>query len=426
MIAELQRETFDVRAAISAARVAQASWTLRSIRERAKLIGALRPLLAQHADEFARVTAAIGQRPVAEKMVSEVLPLLEACRFLEKNAARILRTKRFARRGRPLWLYGSTFDVQRKPFGVVLIVGPANYPFFIPLVQMLHALAAGNAVALKPAAQTGHLLARFLTRVIDASEIPRELIQILPEQIEAAREAARSGIDKAIFTGSSENGRSFLRDLAAQNIPSVMELSGADQVFVRADADLALAARAIAFGSRLNGGNTCMAPHAIIAHEKIAAPLARALRELGLPGTGMISVRDDVQALEIAALDSHGLGASIFSRDEKAARRMADRLTTGFVTINDMIVPTADPRFPFTATRGSGFGATRGAEGLLELTFPQTIAVRRVRFLPHLDSPQENDAELFASFVSLTHARGLKKRLRAFGKMLRLGRQRAR
>jgi aldehyde dehydrogenase (NAD+) len=67
-------------------------------------------------------------------------------------------------------------------------------------------------------------------------------------------------------------------------------------------------------------------------------------------------VANDSEALEVAAIDEHGLGAAVFSRDEDAARRFAQQLMTGFVTINDIIVPTADPRLPFGGTRASGLG----------------------------------------------------------------------
>jgi aldehyde dehydrogenase (NAD+) len=156
--------------------------------------------------------------------------------------------------------------VHRKPFGVVLIVGPSNYPLFIPAVQMLHALVAGNAVLIKPAPDSTQPLAYFLEHVLSRSGIPCDLVQLLPETVEAAHDAVRCGIDKAIFTGSSANGRDFLGHLAHQNTPSIMELSGADAVFVRSDADVELTAKAIAFGASLNGGNTCMAPHAILVH----------------------------------------------------------------------------------------------------------------------------------------------------------------
>ena len=414
----------EVHNAVTAARAAQREWARRSTAERARLIGDLRPLIAAEAQRIAEITAAIAERPVAEKLVSEVLPLLDACRFLQKNAPRILRSKHFGRSGRPVWLHGSTFAVHRNPVGVILIVGPSNYPLFIPAVQMLQALAAGNAVLIKPAPQSTEPIGYLVERVLWRSAIPRELIHILPETTDAARDAVHIGVDKALFTGSSENGRDFLGHLARHNTPSVMELSGADAVFVRADADLELAAKAIAFGSRLNGGNTCMAPHVVIVHVSVAARLAAVLAERGLKDFKLVGVSDDAQAVQVARVDRHGLGAAIFSRDQAAAERLARELRTGFATINDIIVPTADPRFPFGGVRASGFGTTRGAEGLLEMTYPQTVAVRRARFLPHLEQPAPGDEDFFAAFIRLTHGRGFRNRFSALRELVARGRAR--
>lgn len=392
-----------IAAAVVCARAAQQDWASLSMEDRARRIGIVRGLLAERATALAQEAAAVQGRPIAEKLVSEVLPLVEACRFLEKNAGRILRTTRFGRRGRPLWLRGHSFEVQRKPHGVVLIVGPSNYPLFLPAVQALHALAAGNAVLLKPAEGASEPLALFVELVTSANVAP-ELMQLLPDDVEAGIEAARCGVDKAIFTGSSQNGRAFLRELARTNTPSVMELSGADFVYLRADADVERAVKAIAFGGELNGGNTCMAPQTIVAHRALAPWLK------GLP---VIAVKDDEEAVALIAAGEHGLGAAIFSRNETAARALAARLPIGFVTINDLIVPTADPRFPFGGVRGSGFGVTRGAEGLLEMTYPHAVAVRRARSLPHLEAPHPVDAQLFSAFIKVNHARGWRVRLSA-------------
>ena len=413
----------DCATALTLAATAQPDWEHRPATERARLIGSLRPLLSECARDLASAAADVGMRPLGEKMVSEVLPLLEAARFLEKNAARILRSQRFGRSGRPAWLHGSSFEVQRKPHGVVLIVGPSNYPLFIPVSQVLHALAGGNAVLVKPAAGASRPIAIFRERVLKRSGIPADLVQLLPESREAARIAAR-GVDKVFFTGSTEHGRDLLSLLAKRNTPSVMELSGADTVFVRADADVARAAKAIAFGLRLNAGNTCMAPHSVVVHESVAAELLQALRSTGVDRNSVYVVADDAAALQIAGFDRHGLGAAIFSRDEAAAQAFAQQLKTGFVTINDIIVPTADPRFPFGGVRGSGFGVTRGAEGLLEMTYPHCIALRRGRFLPHLDEAHPGDAELFEAYLAMTHSKGLAQRWRAARKLFGLAQRR--
>lgn len=383
---------------IEAARVAQRDWAQHPLRRRLDFVPRIRRALAAEAITLAKVTAAPNERPVAEKLVSEVIPLLDACRFLEKQARWILRTKYFGGRGRPLWLRGSSFTVERKAFGVVLIVGPGNYPLFLPAVQLLQAVVAGNAVLLKPAENCSAPLRWMAERL----RLTSGLVQLLEESPEAARAAVRVGVDKVVFTGSSENGRSLLAVMAERNTPGVFELSGADSVFVRQDADLERAAQAIAFGRRLNAGETCMAPQTIFAHQAVASRLG----DLVGPVRAFAS---DADALEMAQQAKHGLGAAIFSADEKAARALASQLPTGFVTINDLIVPTADPRFPFGGVRASGFGATRGAEGLLEMTYPHVVAVRRGRRLPHLEPTQPNDEQLFAAYIRAAYGDGTKR-----------------
>ncbi|MGC2577485.1 MAG: hypothetical protein WA376_07900, partial [Terrimicrobiaceae bacterium] len=80
-----------------------------------------------------------------------------------------------------------------------------------------------------------------------------------------------------------------------------------------------------------------------------------------------------------------------------------------FVLVNDLIVPTADPRMPFGGVRESGFGVTRGEEGLLEMTFPHVVVVRQGRSRPHFDELRADDERLFASYIQAAHGRGPKR-----------------
>ena len=109
------------------------------------------------------MAAAITVRPPAETLAAEILPLLECCRFLEREAKRVLRAERRTCRV-PLWLRGTVVDVVREPFGTVLVVAPGNYGLMLAGVQALHALAAGNAVVVKPAPGNGSVLERFAAR----------------------------------------------------------------------------------------------------------------------------------------------------------------------------------------------------------------------------------------------------------------------
>lgn len=386
-------------------RAAQSHWAWQPIAYRLGLIRELRHLIAANAETLAIAAAAVSDRPVAEKLASEVLPLADACSWLERNAARVLASRRCGKRERPLWMQGFSFEVQRQPFGVVLVIGAGNYPLFLPAIHSLHALAAGNAVLLKPAPGT-RSLALIFAKLARATGLDPALLTILPEDVEAAHDAIADGVDKVIFTGSSENGRNVLARLAATNTPAVMELSGEDAVIVFADADVDLVVRALKFGARLNNGATCIAPRRLIVERSIADDLRTRLAHADVTQLPLDTFRDKEGALDYIHSASFALGASIFSRDITRARTLAARIKSGFALINDLIVPTADPRMPFGGVKASGFGSTRGNEGLLEMTFPHVVAVNRGNSHRHFDETGADDARLFSSYIRAAHGRG--------------------
>ena len=98
---------------------------------------------------------------------------------------------------------------------------------------------------------------------------------------------------------------------------------------------------------------------------------------------------------------------------------MAAQINAGSVCINDLIVPTADARVPFGGRSRSGFGTTRGAEGLLELTTPKVVTISRSKFRPAFDPPHPGDEEMFQAYLKLTHGRGLKPRWSALKQLIR-------
>ena len=101
----------------------------------------------------------------------------------------------FRKQRPPLWLHGASFEVQRKPFGMVLVIGPGNYPLFLPAVHALQALVAGNAVLLKPAPGAFGVACAF-AKLARLAGLSPALLTILPESIEAARLAIAQGVEK--------------------------------------------------------------------------------------------------------------------------------------------------------------------------------------------------------------------------------------
>ena len=275
---ELDPIPFEVEQAIASARVAQQAWSARDVTERLRIIRRARPLIAEEALSLAEAANRIRQRPLHEILSAEVLPLADACRFLERESERILQTRRFGSRGRPLWLFQVSSELRRDPHGIVLIVGPGNYPLFLPAVQTLQALVAGNAILLKPGVG-GSCAATAFADLLRRAGAPPNLIQVLPESPTAAQAAIAFGVDKVVFTGSATTGQAVLAQCAQRLTPATVELSGCDAMFVRADADIELVVRAIRFGLRLNNGATCIAPRRVFVNRTLAAELENRLRE---------------------------------------------------------------------------------------------------------------------------------------------------
>src|SRR5436190_537400 len=137
-------------AEVAACRAAQQPWAARSVRDRLKPVRELRHLLVERADEiYAAIEADIG-RPSVEVLATELLPTTAALKYLEQDAARLLKPRRISGRFRPTWLLGSRDAIHRRPWGVVGVIGTWNYPVYLNVVQVAQATTAGNGVLWKP------------------------------------------------------------------------------------------------------------------------------------------------------------------------------------------------------------------------------------------------------------------------------------
>ena len=460
------------------ARTAQRAWARHPVHSRLRVLRRFRSELASGAQELAatvscHVPGALHRTP-ADTLVAEVLPLAEACRFLENEAAFILRTRRESSRNRPFWLRGTDVATERTPFGVVLVIGAGNYPLFLAGAQVVQALVAGNAVLWKPAA-TGVACAHAMRTMLIASGLPPELLMVLDAAPAAAHAAIEVGVDKVILTGSAATGEAVQCALAATATPSTMELSGCDAVFVLEGANLSRVVDALVFGMRFNGSATCMAPRRVFVaapllakfsgrlstaldrlesvpySEQTHALLRDLIAEATLEGAQLLLNGSDKEAehrterrptllsgvtpqMRIARTDifapvlsllgfntleqaaemyeqcPYALTAAIFG-PEKQARLLARNLTAGTILFNDVIVSTADPRASFGGRKRSGFDTTRGREGLLAMTAPRTVIRQRSKsVVPYRPTGLAHEG-FFAGYLQAMHARGWRARL---------------
>ncbi len=406
-------------ALVTRARLAQQRWSSTAIAERLSVIRRIRNNIAGNGLHLCHLFSGELSRTRAQSLVAEVLPLADACRFLEREAKQILAPRHLSTKSRPWWMRTVEVEVRRDPFGVVLIIGPSNYPLFIPGVQAIQALVAGNAVVLKPGRGGADVANAFRLLALRAG-IPNDLFLVLEERVEMAQLVIGSGIDKVVLTGSVETGRAVYRQLSSELIPSILELSGCDAVFIQMGADLERAVNAIAFGCEWNGGETCIAPRRIFVVEAVAEEFERRLQKRAgrlLLKIEVTRVRDDEEALELAATSEYALGASVFG-EKTAAEALAARVQAGVVVVNDMIAPTADPRVPFGGRRWSGFGTTRGAEGLLQLTAPKTVVIQTGKRIRHFEALPHNSEEIFTAYLAASHKRAWRERLNGCRRLL--------
>jgi acyl-CoA reductase-like NAD-dependent aldehyde dehydrogenase len=453
-------------------------WASVSVRRRIQRACALRHVLAENAQAFVRAVALSRPRSLVETVSGELIPLSDACRYLEKNAEGLLRPRRLGVGSRPLWLWGVGAEIRREPLGLVLIIAPGNYPLMLPGIQVVAALVAGNRVLLKPAPGTGGV-ARLLCESLYAQGVPPDALVLLEEAPEAITPWV-SRVDKVFMTASETSGKAVLRQLTEHVVPAVMELSGCDAMFILPGADLDLASAALRFGLTFNDSQTCMAPRRVFIHEAMADALSERLigslagcrsrttspaaiellndlggkaleggavlltgtlpfsagsgplvfdrttpsmpllqRDVMAPVVSIVRVRSPEQALSAYEQCEYRLGASVFG-PVSAARAFATRIPAGSVVVNDLIVPTADPRLPLSPRRHSGFGATRGAAGLLEMTRIKTVSVRRGR-PAHLRPDADHAGPLLLAYLQATHGRKRAGRLKSWRALLREG-----
>ncbi len=471
---------------VAACRSAQQSWSRLSVRERLKPIRELRHLLVDRTNEICEVVAADVGRPATEVIGTELLPTTAALKFLEREASRILKPRKVAGRLRPTWLMGCRDVVYHRPWGVVGVIGTWNYPVFLNVGQIASALVAGNGVVWKPsenAPRTADLTHRLF---LDAG-FPSELFAKLPATREGGSQLAEADVDHVVFTGSDRIGRKLAARLGERLIPSTLELSGCDAMFVLEDANLSMAAKAAWFGLVLNRGQTCIAVRRVFVHRskmaefveflrplaEAAKPLslvtpgqveqsarliddavkhgATAIRGTGIPACASNQLRPTIlldaspdaaiyleasfapvlavisfdridNAVSLAARSPFGLSASIFSQDTVTARELAARIPSGSVVINDVIAATAHPATPFGGRGASGWGVTQGPEGLLAMTVPQVVTVRKGTFRPHLDeaaSPDPATHDIMRGLLRATHGRGFRDWIGGIREMIR-------
>ena len=154
-----------------------------------------------------------------------------------------------------------------EPLGVVLVIAPWNYPIQLLLVPAAGAIAAGNAVVMKPSevsAATSALLGELVPKYMDPSAVA-----IVEGGIPETTDLLEQRFDHIFYTGNGTVGRVVMTAAVKNLTPVTLELGGKSPVIVDSSANLKVSAHRIAWGKWLNAGQTCVAPDYVLVDEKV-------------------------------------------------------------------------------------------------------------------------------------------------------------
>lgn len=257
----------DVSRAVARARDARRSWAALSFRERASVVMRARALVLEELEEIAALVSRESGKPSAEAVSMEIVPTLDLMQFFARKTARMLRPERIS-----IGLYnllGRTSTIEYRPLGVVGIISPWNFPWAIPLGEVVMALMAGNAVVLKPSELTP-LVGLKIGDVFARAGLPEGVLEIVTGDGSTGAALVEAGVDKVMFTGSVATGRRVAETAARRLIPVVLELGGKDPMIVFEDADIGAAVEAAVWGAFANSGQACASIERCYVHERVA------------------------------------------------------------------------------------------------------------------------------------------------------------
>jgi aldehyde dehydrogenase (NAD+) len=272
-------EVTDLAETVAGVKNAFASGRTKPLAWRKQQLRALRRLLVDHEADFAAALRAdLGKHP-SESHVMELGFLVREIDHTLRHLERWLRPRRVSV---PLSLAPARARTVLEPLGTVLIISPWNYPMNLALAPVIGALAAGNAVVLKPsevAPATSAALAHWLPRVLD-----RHAVAVVEGGVPETTFLLEQRFDHIFYTGNGTVGRIVMAAAARHLTPVTLELGGKCPAVVEPGVNLAAAARRIAWGKFMNAGQTCVAPDYVLAigeaADGVAQHLDAAIREM--------------------------------------------------------------------------------------------------------------------------------------------------
>ena len=291
--------------AIVRARAAQAGWAKRGARRRGSVLVRFHDLLLERREKVLDLIQ-LESGKVRSHALEEVFDTALVALHYGRNAAKYLRTRR-----RPGALPGLTMTREyRNPVGVVGVIAPWNFPLILGITDVLAALAAGNAVVLRPDMQSS-LTALWTADLLSTAGLPDDVLQVVTGDGPTIGPALIAGVDYLMFTGSSRTGRIVAQAAAQRLIGFSLELGGKNPMIVLEDADLDAAVDGAVRGAFVGAGQVCVSVERLYVHASLLDAFAERLvqRVKGMKLSAALDYEGDMGSLtstrQIDVVESH-------------------------------------------------------------------------------------------------------------------------
>lgn len=240
---------------------------------RMKALGRLKKTILDNQELLYQALALDLNKSKYEAYLCEIGIILDEISFHQRHLRRWMR--RQAVRPSMGQLPGSCFR-SPEPYGVTLIIAPWNYPVNLSLMPLIGAISAGNTAMLKPS-EYAPATSKALVKIISEA-FPPYYISVIEGGVKENSLLLKKDFDYIFFTGSPYVGKVVMEAAAKNLTPFTLELGGKSPVIVDNTANIKLAARRIAFGKVINGGQTCVAPDYLLIHESVRESFIREYR----------------------------------------------------------------------------------------------------------------------------------------------------
>ena len=304
---------------VARARRAQPAWEALGFEGRAALMRDMRRWVVQNRKRVIRTLSEENGKPWEDAQI-EVFYIADSLGFWAKRAKGYLADERVMPHS-PL-LLGRKLVNRYRPYGVVGVIGPWNYPLINNFGDAMPALMAGNSVVLKPASITP-LSSMLMEEGLREVGVPEDVFLVANGSGGRVGTALVDTVDMLHFTGSTAVGKQIMRQASDRVLPISLELGGNDPMIVLGDANLERAANAAVWGGLQNGGQTCISVERVYVEEGAYEPFVRkvvekvrALRQ-GPPAgpaeveIGAVTSPEQLETIEEHVRDAVDKGASV-------------------------------------------------------------------------------------------------------------------